>query len=90
MKHFASLALAGLLTFNAATPPAAELKVVATVKSLPSLITAVMKDVETPSLIIEGAGSPRSCVLKPSQAADLSCADLVFWFGRGLGGRRTY
>ena len=58
MKRYASLTLAGFLTFSAATPAAAEPKVVATIKPLHSLIAAVMKDVGTPSLIIEGAGSP--------------------------------
>ena len=84
MKRYASLTLAGFLTFSAATPAAAEPKVVATIKPLHSLIAAVMKDVGTPSLIIEGAGSPHTYALKPSQAANLSRADLVFWFGRDL------
>ena len=84
MKRYASLTLAGFLTFSAVTPAAAEPKVVATIKPLHSLIAAVMKDVGTPSLIIEGAGSPHTYALKPSQAANLSRADLVFWFGRDL------
>ena len=84
MKRYASLTLAGFLTFSAATPAAAEPKVVATIKPLHSLVAAVMKDVGTPSLIIEGADSPHTYALKPSQAANLSRADLVFWFGRDL------
>jgi len=84
MKRYASLTLAGFLTFSAATPAAAEPKVVATIKPLHSLVAAVMKDVGTPNLIIEGAGSPHTYALKPSQAANLSRADLVFWFGRDL------
>ena len=84
MKRYASLTLAGFLTFSAATPAAAEPKVVATIKPLHSLVAAVMKDVGTPSLIIEGADSPHTYALKPSQAANLNRADLVFWFGRDL------
>ena len=78
MKSYASFMLVGFLTFGAATPVAAEPKFVVTIKPLHSLIAAVMKDVGTPSLIIEGAGSPHTYALKPSQAANLSRADLVF------------
>ena len=84
MKCYASFTLAGFLAFGAATSVAAEPKVVATIKPLHSLVAAVMRDVGTPSLIIEGAGSPHTYALKPSQAANLSRADLVFWFGRDL------
>ena len=78
MKYYVSLALAGVLALSAATPASAEPKVVATIKPLHSLIAAVMKDVGTPSLIIEGAGSPHTYSLKPSQAENLSRANLVF------------
>ena len=84
MKCYASFTLAGFLAFGAATSVAAEPKVVATIKPLHSLVAAVMRDVGTPSLIIEGAGSPHTYALKPSQAANLNRADLVFWFGRDL------
>ena len=60
MKRYASIALAGFLAFSAATTVAAEPKVVATIKPLHSLVAAVMKDVGTPRLIIEGAGYPHT------------------------------
>jgi zinc transport system substrate-binding protein len=84
MNLYVSVVFAGFLALSAATPAAAEPNVVATIKPLHSLIAAVMKNVGTPSLIIEGASSPHTHALKPSQAANLSRADLVFWFGRNL------
>ena len=84
MKHLASLASAVLLVLSNNTLAAAEPKVVATIKPLHSLVASVMKGVGTPDLILEGAASPHTYSLKPSQAANLSHADLVFWFGRDL------
>ena len=84
MKHLASLASAVLLVLSNNTLAAAEPKVVATIKPLHSLVASVMKGVGTPHLILEGAASPHTYSLKPSQAANLSRADLVFWFGRDL------
>jgi zinc transport system substrate-binding protein len=43
-----------------------------------------MDGIGTPSLIIEGAGSPHTYALKPSQAKALQDADLVFWVGPAI------
>ncbi len=69
-----------------ATPIAAraDVNVVASIKPAHSLVAGVMKGVSKPQLIVEGAGSPHTYALKPSQAAMLEKADLVFWFGHQL------
>ena len=62
----------------------AELNVMASIKPIHSLVSSVMNGVGSPSLIIEGAGSPHTYALKPSQAAQLQDADLIFWVGHDL------
>ena len=58
--------------------------VVVSIKPLHSLVSAVMQGIGTPKLIVEGASSPHTYSLKPSNASDLQKADLVFWFGHDL------
>ena len=60
------------------------LSVATSIKPIHSLVSAVMDGIGTPSLIIEGAGSPHTYALKPSQAKALQDADLVFWVGPAL------
>lgn len=68
----------------AAGPAHAELRVVASIKPVHSLVAAVMAGVGDPSVIIDGAGSPHAYALKPSQARDIEQADMVFWIGHRL------
>jgi len=56
---------------------AAELKVVVTVKPIHSLAAAVMAGVGEPRLLIDGAGSPHTFAMKPSDARTLNAADVV-------------
>jgi len=63
---------------------AAEIRVVASVKPIHSLVAAVMNGVGAPGLIVEGAASPHTYSLKPSNATALQDADVVFWVGHGL------
>ncbi len=56
----------------------------ASIKPVHSLVAAVMAGVDEPGLIVEGAGSPHTYALKPSQAVMLEQADLVFWIGHEL------
>lgn len=63
-----------------AGPPA----VVATIPPVHSLVAAVMAGVGEPRLLIKGAASPHTASLRPSDAAALQGADLVFWIGDGL------
>ena len=62
----------------------ADLKVVASIKPIHSLVAGVMEGTGTPALIVEGAGSPHTYALKPSQARRLQEADLVFWVGNTI------
>jgi len=59
-------------------------KVVVSIKPIHSLVATVMQGVAKPDLIIDGAGSPHTYALKPSQAAALQKADLVFWIAHDL------
>lgn len=68
----------------AAGPAAAAPKVVASIKPVHSLVAAIMEGIGEPGLIVEGAASPHTYALKPSNAAALQEADLVFWVGHGL------
>lgn len=62
----------------------ADVRVVTSIKPVHSLVAAVMQGVGTPDLIVEGAGSPHTYALKPSQAKQLQEADLVFWMSHDL------
>lgn len=58
--------------------------VVASIKPVHSLVAGVMEGVGEPLLLVEGAGSPHSYALRPSQAAMLEEAPVVFWVGEGM------
>lgn len=58
--------------------------VVVSIKPIHSLVAAIMQGVGEPGLIVEGAASPHTYSLKPSNAAALQNADVVFWVGHGL------
>lgn len=49
-----------------------------------SLVARVMEGVSTPDLIVQPGASPHEYSLRPSEAAALQNADLVFWIGRDL------
>lgn len=55
--------------------------VVVSIKPVHSLVSAVMKGVGTPGLIVTGTGSPHNHALKPSQASMIEKAELIFWIG---------
>ena len=69
-----------LLTGTAFAAPA----VVASTKPMHSLVSAVMGDTGMPALIVKGAASPHTYSLRPSDAAALEAADVVFWTGHGM------
>jgi len=73
---FAFVILASLVGVVRAQP-----NVVASIKPVHSLVAGVMQGVSKPQVIVEGAGSPHSYAMKPSQAVMLQDADLVFWIG---------
>ncbi len=49
-----------------------------------SLVARVMDGVGVPNLIVQTGASPHEYNLRPSEAAALQSADLVFWMGEGL------
>lgn len=49
-----------------------------------SLVARVMQGVATPDLIIQSGASPHEYSLRPSEAAALQDANLVFWIGADL------
>ncbi|MBM7048081.1 zinc ABC transporter substrate-binding protein [Rhizobium lusitanum] len=75
--------LSGLLVGTAATAADAP-KVVVSIKPVHSLVAAVMQGVGTPDLIVDGAVSPHTYALKPSNARSLQQAQVVFWVGPGM------
>ena len=62
----------------------ADIKAVATIKPIHSLLASVMEGAGTPSLIVEGSNSPHNFTLKPSHATMLEEADIIFWVGEDL------
>lgn len=75
----ASTMLLGAGSAHAETP-----NVVVSIKPIHSLVASIMQGVGEPSLIVEGAASPHTYSMKPSNAAALEAADVVFWVGHGL------
>ena len=82
MKLLAPFALltTALLTTTAMAAP----DVVASIKPVHSLVSAVMAGVGEPTLIVKGSASPHTYALKPSDAGALESADIVFWTGHGM------
>lgn len=81
MRLLATATLA--LSLSTATAFAAP-TVVTTIKPVHSLVSAVMKGVGEPAILVDGAASPHGYSLKPSQAAALQDADVIFWIGPEL------
>lgn len=60
--------------------------VVASIKPLHALVAGVMDGIGTPVLLLPGAASPHDYALRPSDAATIEAARLVFWMGPALEG----
>lgn len=71
---------AGLLSLQLG-PAQAEPRVVATIKPIHALVAGVMAGVGKPYLMVKGAASPHTYAMKPSDAAALQSAQLVFKIG---------
>lgn len=72
-----SLAFAGSATAEAP-------QVVADIPPTHGIVAAVMEGVATPHLLLPPGASPHGYALRPSDAAALERADLVFWVGHEL------
>lgn len=79
MAAVASLMTAGFVFAGggiAAPVKSGEPHVVVSIKPIHSLVVQLMDGVGTPALLVEGAASPHTFTLRPSQAADLHNADV--------------
>ena len=59
-------------------------RVVVSIGPLHSLVAGVMGEIATPALLIPPGASPHSYAMRPSDARNLSSAQLVLWIGAGL------
>ena len=84
MRAVKSALLASTFLLTSTAVATADVKVVASIKPVHSLVASVMQGVSKPSLLVEGAGSPHTYSLKPSQAKELQAADIVFWMSHDL------
>ena len=81
MNLFRSLLLGSAACLTLPVLAQAEPAVVVSIKPLHSLVAGVMEGVGEPEVIVDGAASPHTYSLRPSQAGDLEKADVVFWVG---------
>jgi zinc transport system substrate-binding protein len=84
MKPTLTAVLATALLAGTSSIALAEIKVMASIKPVHSLVASIMQGVGTPSLIVKGSASLHTYSLKPSQADELQNADVVFWVGHEL------
>ena len=70
--------------FSAPGAAASDVRVVASIKPVHSLVSAVMEGVGEPYLIVQGAGSPHTFSIRPSDAAVLQDADVIFLIGEAM------
>jgi zinc transport system substrate-binding protein len=84
MKAFYKTLIATALLCSASSIALAEIKVMASIKPVHSLVASIMQGVGTPSLIVQGAASPHTYSLKPSQAEEMQNANVIFWVGHEL------
>jgi zinc transport system substrate-binding protein len=83
-EHMRPILTLTAFLFSTTLATAGELKVMASIKPIHSLVAQVMEGVGEPGLIVEGTGSPHTYSLKPAKAAELQKAQVVFWVGHEL------
>ena len=81
LKLISSVFIALLATLSISK---AEVKVVASIKPIHSLVSFVMDGVGKPDVIVDGYNSPHNFSLKPSHAKMIENADLIIWVGEDL------
>jgi len=79
LKIFFSVILSSWILSAHAAP-----QVIVTIKPIHSLVASVMKNVETPHLLLTGGESPHTYNLRPSQAKQLYDSTLIIWVGAGV------
>ncbi len=85
---FQAIAALGLLVASG-TAPAASPRVVVTIKPVHSLAAAILEGIAEPKLLLNGAASPHSYALKPSDARAVNEADAVIFVSKNLEGFLT-
>ena len=78
------LPLFAALASLAALPAAAAPEVVTDIPPVHSLAARVMQGVGEPASILPPGATPHGYSMRPSEAARLQAADIVFWVGEGL------
>ncbi|MDJ0627943.1 MAG: zinc ABC transporter substrate-binding protein [Rhodobacter sp.] len=76
--------LVALLAIGAGSAVAETPRVVTDIAPVQSLVAQVMQGTGTPETVIRHGASPHAYRLRPSDAAALSEADLIFWVGGNL------
>lgn len=70
--------VAAITFYCFATTAYAQGKVVATIKPVHTLVAQVMGDTGVPDLLVDGSASPHGYIMRPSDAAKLAAAAVVF------------
>lgn len=73
-----AIAVGAVATVSAVSAASADIRVVASIKPVHSLVSAVMAGTGEPRLLMRGRASPHTFTLRPSDAAALAEADVVF------------
>ncbi len=85
--YFAGICLVAIAVLSppaCGTPALAGPRIVITIKPIHSLAAAIMEGVAGPKLLLDGAASPHSYALKPSDATALNEADAIVLVSRNL------
>ena len=84
LRRLAVAAMCLGATFAASFSAHAQVRVVASIKPVHSLVSAVMDGAGEPELIIQGATSPHTFSLRPSDARNIQDAEVIFMIGDSL------
>ena len=80
----AIIALSTFSCLSVSLSAKADINVMASIKPVHSIVSMVMGKTGKPGLIVDGAASPHTYSLKPSQAQEIAKADAIFWIGHTL------
>jgi len=84
MQQRLLLPLAAYAAFFSVTQAMAMDGVVASIKPVHSLVSAVMEGAGDVGLVVKGAASPHTYTMRPSEAGMLEDAKVIFWVGEGV------
>ena len=84
LRRLVAAAICLSAAFAAAFSANAQVRVVASIKPVHSLVSAVMAGAGEPELIIQGATSPHTFSLRPSDARNIQDAEVIFMVGDAL------